>query len=165
MYRVTNMVASALLALGAVSFATTVEAQRAGGNGGGGAGASSGPSGGGASMGGGGRAGSPSLGGGGGRSGGPGVSGGGRSGGPVMRGGGRDSLAGRGSRTEGFSGRWGGRHAHRGGGRHHSHRHWRGRYWGPGFGWYGPRYGYYDSWDEDCYRIKRRGRWRTVCNY
>jgi hypothetical protein len=51
---------------------------------------------------------------------------------------------------------------HWGGGHHHRHG-WRGG--GVGFGFYVPSYGYYDDWDDgdDCYRVKRYGRWRIVC--
>jgi hypothetical protein len=48
---------------------------------------------------------------------------------------------------------WGGHHGHG----------WRGP--GVGFGIYVPSYGYYDDWadDDDCYRVRRHGRWRVVC--
>jgi hypothetical protein len=70
--------------------------------------------------------------------------------------------AGRGFGHGGFGGHghsFGG-HGHHGFGHHHGG-------WGRGlrFGVYAPIYGYSDDYyDDDCYRVYRRGRYRTICD-
>jgi hypothetical protein len=59
-----------------------------------------------------------------------------------------------------------GGHGHSFGHGHHGFGHYHGG-WGPrvGFGFYAPAYSYYDAYDSgDCYRVYRRGRYRTVCD-
>lgn len=66
----------------------------------------------------------------------------------------------------------GGGHGGHGHGGHSGHGHWgHGHGWGGwggpsiGFGVYtGPEYSYYDEDDDDCYRVFRRGAWRTYCD-
>ena len=69
--------------------------------------------------------------------------------------------AGRGHGHGGF----GGGHGHHFGHGHHGWGHHHGG-WGRGlrFGFYPPAYGYYDDYDGDCYRVYRRGRYRTICD-
>lgn len=73
--------------------------------------------------------------------------------------------AGRGRGHGGFGGGFGG-HGHSFGHGHHGFGHHHGG-WGRGlrFGVYAPSYGYYDDYyDGDCYRVYRRGRYRTICD-